>query len=149
MQDIDNIISDCNNQINDKIIGINYLEKLKYLLIDRMKNYEITSLDNLLNSEISKKIGNNQLLIKFEEYLDSISKIKKDILHDSLCIVLTGVKTIKIYDNTDHKVFKELTIAKNTGIVLTNQTVVDELVSKNTILMNIYNMKIIKNDVEN
>ena len=28
MLDIDNIISESNNQINDKILGVNYLEKL-------------------------------------------------------------------------------------------------------------------------
>ena len=35
--EIDSVISNCNNKINDKIIGVNYLEKLKFLLIDSLK----------------------------------------------------------------------------------------------------------------
>ena len=49
MQEIDNIISRCINQINDKALGFNFLEKLKYPLIDNMKSY---NLSNLINNEI-------------------------------------------------------------------------------------------------
>ena len=148
MQDIDTIISDCNDQINDKIFGINYLEKLKYLLIDRMKNYEIISIDNLVNIEISKKFSENQLLINFENYPNSISKIKTDVSHDYLCIVLRGNKVLKVFNNIDSITCNELVISKNTGIVLTKKTIIDELIAKNTLLMNVYYINNSENNSE-
>ena len=37
IEEIDSIIFEFDKQTNDKIIGINYLEKLKFPLIDRLK----------------------------------------------------------------------------------------------------------------
>ena len=68
IKDFDNIISASNNQINDKILGINYLEKLKYLLIDKLKTLNISNEKNFKNfekKEIKRKFGVNDLLIKF------------------------------------------------------------------------------------
>ena len=38
--EINNILSDCNNQINENIVGLNYLEKLKYLLIEKIRDLD-------------------------------------------------------------------------------------------------------------
>ena len=69
IKDIQNMISESNNQINDKILGVNYLEKLKYLLIDKLKTSKITSMENIKsfqNKEIKIQYNQNNLLIKFE-----------------------------------------------------------------------------------
>ena len=65
--EIDSIISNCNNKINDKIIGVNYLEKLKFFLIDSLKENDFSSFDNISNetyTELNKKYGENNLLIE-------------------------------------------------------------------------------------
>ena len=41
--EIDSIISNCNKKINDKIIGVNYLEKLKFFLIDSLKENDFVA----------------------------------------------------------------------------------------------------------
>ena len=52
--EIDNIISNCNNKINDKIIGVNYLEKLKFFLIDSLKENDFGSFDNISNENVTE-----------------------------------------------------------------------------------------------
>ena len=61
---IHNIISESNNQINDKILGVNYLEKLKYLLIDKLKLFKITSMKNIENLQ-NKEIRTNNIQNNF------------------------------------------------------------------------------------
>ena len=48
IQKIEDIILENNNVVNKNIIGINYLEKLKYLIIDNLKNIDKFVLENLI-----------------------------------------------------------------------------------------------------
>ena len=64
MQDIENIISQQSNQINGKILGINYLEKLKYNLIDNLKISQFQTLEEIRDQEIEKL---ESLFLKFIE----------------------------------------------------------------------------------
>lgn len=151
IQDIKNIISDSNNQINEKILGINYLEKLKYLLIDKFKTSKISfikNIENLQNNEMRMNHNQNNLLIKFEINSDSLSKIKYTILNDYLCIVLNGSKSIKIHKNAYSGESHSINLFPNTGITLSKSTVISELISKETFVVNITNIN--KNtDIEN
>ena len=77
--EIDNIISECNKQINEKIIGINYLEKLKYILIS---NYIKLDLDIIKefsdgkNEEFQKNYGENTLKCSIKHHQNVVSKTK-------------------------------------------------------------------------
>ena len=87
--EIDSIISDCNNKINDKIIGTNYLEKLKFLLIDSLKEKNFSSLNNFSEAtvkELNKKCGENNLVIAIQQYQESLTKIKNECINDFLSI---------------------------------------------------------------
>ena len=42
-KEIDKSIIQCNKEINDKILGINYLEKLKFSLIEKIIDLNIKS----------------------------------------------------------------------------------------------------------
>lgn len=151
IQDIHNIISESNNQINDKILGVNYLEKLKYLLIDKLKTFKITSIkniENLQNKELKISFNQNNLLIKFENYSNPISRIKNTIQNDYLCIVLNGSKSIKIHENLHSTQSQSVNLFSNSGIVLSKTTVISESISKQTILINIFNIKHDR-DIEN
>ena len=148
IQDIKNIISESNNQINDKILGINYLEKLKYLLIDKLKISKTTSIKNIAkreDKEIKIKHSQNNLLVKFESYPEPLSKIKNIIQNDYLCIVLKGSKSIKIHKNADSTESQSINLFHNTGIILSKATVISESIFRETILLNIFN---IKNDTD-
>ena len=144
IQYIHNIISESNNQINDKILGVNYLEKLKYLLIDKLKTFKITSIkdiENLQNEEIRITHSQNNLLIKFESNSNPLSKIKNIIHDDCLSIILNGSKSIRIHENLDSSESQPINLFPNTGIVLSKATVISESISKETILINIFNIR--------
>jgi len=141
MQDIDTIISENNNQINDKILGVNYLEKLKYLLIDSLKNIKISSFNEIKSNEILKTYGANNLKIKIKNYSSSLSKIKNKISSDYLCIVLQGTKSIELHDILNSKYTNKLNIFPFTGVVLSNNTIISESISKETVLMDIFNFR--------
>ena len=101
-----------------------------------MKNIE-----NLQNKEIRTNYSQNNLLIKFESTSNPISKIKNIIQEDCLSIILNGSKSIKIHENSDSSESQSINLFPNTGIVLSKATVISESISKETILINIFNIR--------
>jgi len=137
MQDIDNLMSDCINQINEKINGINFLEKIKYSLIDRIKSIDLLNFENIKNKERYINNANNNLLIKIEKTNENVSKIKKNIENDNLTIILKGLKTISIHEKLISKSVNQQYLSKYLGMVLAKNTIIDEIITKDTILLNI------------
>ena len=58
---IEKIILENNSQINEKIVGINFLEKLKYLILENLKSLDGSELENF-SSELQQ---NNDQIKKF------------------------------------------------------------------------------------
>ena len=137
MQDIDNLISDCINQINEKINGINFLEKIKYSLIDRIKSIDLLNFESINNKELYINNANINLLTKIEKTNENVSKIKKTIDNDNLTIILEGLKTISIHEKLISKSVNQQYLAKYVGMVLAKNTIIDEIITKDTILLNI------------
>ena len=144
---IDNIITDINNQINDKILGVNYLEKFKYLLIDQLKNYKIPSFQDISNNETLKDFPNHEMVISIKKYIDSSSKIKSPLEKDCLSVVLKGAKVIEIHNNENDIKTKSLNLFKYTGLVLSKGTLASESISKESIILDIYlNKNVVDNE---
>tara|TARA_Y100000590_G_C15229683_1_gene829593 strand:- start:14 stop:466 length:453 start_codon:yes stop_codon:yes gene_type:complete len=123
---------------NDKVTGIYYLEKLKYNLIDSLQKINFQKeIDEFKDDKIQNQYGQKKLLLKVENYKDSISRIRKKKLNDVLTIILQGFNSIKIYENIDSRSSKNLNLYKMTGISIPKETVVSESISKDTILINI------------
>ena len=137
MQDIDNLISDCINQINEKINGINFLEKIKFSLIDKMKSIDLLNFENINNKEQYINNANINLLTKIEKTNENVSKIKKTIDNDNLTIILEGLKTISIHEKLISKSVNQQYLSKYVGMVLAKNTIIDEIITKDTILLNI------------
>ena len=138
IENLDKAIISLNNEINDKVAGIYYLEKLKYNLIDGLKKINFQKeIEEIKANKIQNQYGQNKLLLKVENYKDSISRIRKKQPNDILTIVLQGFNSIKIYENIDSKSSKNLNLYKMTGISIPKGTVVSESISKDTILINI------------
>ena len=137
MQDIDNLISDCINRINEKINGINFLEKIKYSLIDRIKSIDLINFEGINNKEHYINNGKFNFLIKIEKANENTSKIKKNIDNDNLTIILEGLQTISIHEKLISKSVNQQYLSKYVGIVLAKNTIIDELIAKGTILLNI------------
>ena len=138
MQDIDSLVNDSINLINDNITGVNLLEKLKYLLIDKLKTYDLEKFKHISVEENNLKNKDLEFLLKIERSDENTSRIKKSTNHDYLIIVLSGHITLTFYDKSLSKNNSNMQyISKKMGIVLSKNTIIDELITKDTILLTI------------
>ena len=96
MQNIEQTISKQYDSIGKNASNINFLDSLKYFLVDEIKNFEIPSYKEIGEQEFTKNFGNNDLLVKSNYYLDQLSKIKSSTPKDFLSIVVSGKKSIRI-----------------------------------------------------
>ena len=150
LQDIDNIISLCNKQINEKVQGINYFESLKYLLINKLKekNLNLDFSNNISSKSISHSHGCNNLKFQLEYNKESISKIKNTLNNINLSIVLSGKKSIQLFENKDSDNSIHIDLHKSMEVVLPENTIISENLSKNTIILDILSIKS-NSDIEN
>ena len=136
-KEIDKVIIASNKKINEKILGINYLEKLKFSLIGQIIDLNIESYEEIKNFEEVKEYNNINLIIKFNNYNEALSKIKSPLPNDNLCIILRGLKSFKI---TNNKEFKNFTLFPNMGITLPSKTIINESIGKQSSIIDIFNL---------
>ena len=143
---LEQIFSDINKSINEKIVGINFLELIKFLLIEKLNNLTKNDLKNLklmpLNGKILEKkinLDNRKITYKIEYFDKSVSIIKQKTEKDYLCIILEGFKSITIYDNTDNEKSIYSNLSKNMGFVLSLNTVITTKIAAKSILLSISN----------
>ena len=129
---------------NEKIIGINYLELLKFEIIDKLKDSEIIVykfLEQLItdnnNFEKTIDLNNRKIDYKFKFYDKSLSTIKYKEKNNRLFIVIKGLKSVTIYDNNiDTKpMYSEL--SKNMGFVISLDTVITSKIAGKSIILSI------------
>ena len=146
---ISNIIVKNNNIINENIVGTNYLEKIKYLIINNLKDSQNKSTINNLVDELMKKnnqskkfeFKNQSLILSINLYKDSLSKIKSCYNNDTLSIVIEGIKIISLFDLHDKKKKISLSILKNMGLVLSENMITSENIAAGSIIMDIISEK--------
>ena len=143
---LEQIFSDINKSINEKIVGINFLELIKFLLIEKLNNLTKNDLKNLklmpLNGKILEKninLSNRKIAYKIEYFDKSVSIIKQKTEKDYLSLILEGFKSITIYDNTDHEKSIHSNLSKNMGFVLSLNTVITTKIAAKSILLSISN----------
>ena len=136
-KEIDNFIIESNKEISEKILGINYLEKLKFSLIEKIKGLNINSYEEIKSFKEVKEYDNIKLKITFNHYTEALSIIKKSLPNDNLCIILSGVK---IFTITNNKESKNLTLYQNMGITLPSKTNINESIAKQSTIIDIFNL---------
>ena len=136
-EEIDKLIIASNKQINEKILGINYLEKLKFSLIEKIIELNIKSYEDIKNFHEVKEYNNIKLGIKFNNYNEALSRLKSNLPNDNLCIILRGLKTFKIKNNQESKNF---TLFPNMGITLPSKTIINESIAKQSSIIDIFNL---------
>ena len=149
IQEINNIIIKNNNIINENIVGTNYLEKIKYLIINNLKDsHNKSTIDNLVDDLMKKnnqskkfEFKNQSLILSINLYKDSLSKIKSCYNNDTLFIVIEGIKTISLFDLHDKKKKISLSISKNMGLVLSENMITSENIAAGSIIMDIISEK--------
>ena len=149
IQEINNIIIKNNNIINENIVGTNYLEKIKYLIINNLKDSQNKStIDNLVDDLMKKnnqskkfEFKNQSLILSINLYKDSLSKIKSCYKNDTLFIVIEGIKIISLFDLHNKKKKISLSILKNMGLVLSENMITSENIAAGSIIMDIMTEK--------
>ena len=136
-KEIDNFIIESNKEINEKILGINYLEKLKFSLIEKIIKLNIRSYEEIKNFQEVKDYNNIKLSIRLNNYNESLSKLQNHLPNDNLCIILRGLKTFKIKNNQESRSF---TLFQNMGITLPSKTIINESVAKQSTVIDIFNL---------
>jgi len=134
---VNTIITNSNKQINDKIIGVNFLEKLKYILIDELDKIEINKIDLKKKQIAEDRSQNKNLLIKIENFLETTSNIKYVCSDDKLSVVLKGSKLIKVNLGSNDNKSQTLNLFERNGIVISKNTTINETISKNSLILDI------------
>ena len=155
IQKIEDITLKNDNVINKNIVGTNYLEKLKYLIIENLKNLDKFILENLMvdlknsnDQSIKYKFKEDLLFSSISLYKDSLSKIKTKHNHDILSIVINGFKKVDVFDFSENNKSISLFISKNMGLVLSENTVTSENIASGSVILDIFYEKKILN-IEN
>ena len=135
--------------INENIVGTSYLEKLKYLIINNLKDIQDESaIDNLVadlkkrNNQSKKyEFKNKSLILSINLYIDSLTKINSCYNNDTLFIVIDGIKIISLFDLFNKKNKISLSISKNMGLVLSENMITSENIVAGSIIMDIVSKK--------
>ena len=143
---LDSFLLEINKSINEKIIGINYLENIKFLLIEKLQVLDKLIFDDFIKDiSIKKTFSNNREFNSKKvsytiNYLEkSVIKIKSKIEEDSLFIILDGLKIITIFDKNNHNKSIKTKIFKNMGFVLSQGSIINENSNKKSIILQIVN----------
>ena len=128
------------NLINEKVKGLNFLENLKINLIPKIlpiiKDLKFP-LDQFENFEKEINTDNRSIKISIKYFIKSLVLRKKMIDTDTLFLFCNEASSFDIYK--DDKNFVNILLYKNTGISLSNKTIINSKFNKNLILIEIQN----------
>ena len=128
------------NLINENIKGLNFLENLKINLIPKLlpiiKDLKFP-LDQFDNFEKEVNIDNRSIKIAIKYFINSLILRKKIIDKDTLFLFYNEASSFDIYK--DDKNFVNILLYKNTGISLSDKTVINSKFNKNLLLIEIQN----------
>ena len=127
-KELEQIILEEYNSVDDKLIGINFLEIFKFNLITKLPSLSELSIlienlkdkTNLIFEKNYKKLEATVFQNK-----ESISKLKKEIEKNTLLLVLNGELQIDIFQEGIKKEYTRLNIYRFMGICLPTNTIIN------------------------
>ena len=131
------------NNINDKIRGLNFLELLKFQLLNNLLpliNAQEFPFKETINFKTDLKEKSRNLNISINYLINSLSVSKKILENDILIMTFNESSNIDIY--SDKQNFKSIILHKNTGLCLPNKTVMNSKFNKNVLILEIINKDI-------
>jgi len=142
LDNIKNIVGEEIDLLNDKIFGINLLESLKFNLIPKLSNLEkeisiLKNLDNIPVSQFEK--NNNKIYLNFLFNQESQSQLKKEILKDTLFVVLKGGINFNFIEAKKTKNDKKINIFPLMGVCLSSQMIININSFKDTLFIELIN----------
>ena len=138
INDISDIVIPEINIINEKVKGINFLELLKFNLIEKLTPLILKQKFPLEQKiDFQKDINDNSRNIKISinYYISPLSISKKNIDNNSLFLVFNDASNIDIYVN--EKKFTNILLFKNSGISVPKDTLINSKFNKNVLLLKI------------
>ena len=143
---LDKLLIEMNASINEKITGINFLELIKFNLIENLQELDEKTINELKftlskNDFIEKNLntGNRSIIYTIKYFDKSESKIKQKSKNDYLEIMIEGLKKISVFDNNKVNKYIRLNLFKNMGMVLGQETVFSAEIAKKSIVLSIFN----------
>ena len=150
-KELENIILEEFNNINDKLIGINFLEVFKFNLIKKIPSLlESPVLIENLKDQTKLIIEKNytKLEATIFQNKDSVFQLKKEIQKNTLLIVLDGELQIDFFQDEFKKEYTKLNIYQFMGVCLPPNTVINLHSFKNTCFVDFIKTEI-NNNIEN
>jgi hypothetical protein len=144
---IQDIVINNSKLINNNIIGINFLDRLKYLLIENNHLFEVLLFLDLKekteDSEIKNQFDfdNGSFLSRLNFYSKSVSKINNTLKIDTFFLIINGLNNIEIFDTINKEKSNFINLSPKMGIVLTENTVISQKIAKGTIILEIAAIK--------
>ena len=148
IKEINDIIEKNNSKINENIVGINYLEKLKYLIIDDLKDgQDKFTLDDLVaafteknNQSIKFKFKNRSLFLSINLYKNPLSKIKLCYNNDTLFVVINGVKKM-LNDEPSYSIDDPINLSVYKPALKTTKVIKERIKNISKIIKELKNLK--------
>ena len=150
-KELEHIILDEFNNVNDKLIGINFLEAFKFNLITKLPS--LLELSILIeNSKDQTNFIIEKNYTKLEAILfqnkDPIFQLKKEIQKNTLLVVLDGELQIDVFQGEIKKKYTKLNIFRFMGVCLPPNTVINLRSYKNSCFLEFLKTEI-NNNIEN
>ena len=143
-QIIEQSLKDIDNSVNEKIIGVNFLELSKFELCKKLFDLDNNILDEIQKSLVKEKIFEKKIELlrrsinyKIQYYEKSLILIKKKIDNDNLYIMLQGLLKLSIIDKYIDKKSMNFNLSKNMCVVLSQDTVLSEEFIGNSIILSL------------
>ena len=138
------VLENTRTSINDKVLGLHFLEEYKYLILQEIKeiekNFFINYLSNIDKNQIfpiDLDISDHPISCNFKCYKESVSKIKSTYADDTLSIVIEGFLKISLSDSQNTKKTTSLSLSKNMGIVLSKNSITSEKIGSSSIILDL------------
>ena len=150
-KELEHIILDELNNVNDKLIGINFLEAFKFNLITKLPSLlELSILIKNLKDQTNLIIEKNYTKLETIVFQnkDSIFQLKKEIQKNTLLVVLDGELSIDFFQDGFKKKYAKLNIFRFMGVCLPPNTIINLNSFKNSCFIEFLKTEI-NNNIEN
>ena len=150
-KELEHIILDEFNNVNDKLIGINFLEAFKFNLIKKLPSLlELSNLISNLKDQTNLIIEKNYIKLEAIVFQNKnpMFQLKKEIQKNTLLVVLEGELKIDLFQDGFKKKYTKLNIYKFMGVCLPASTIINLNTFKNSCFIEFLKTEI-NNNIEN
>ena len=150
-KELEHIILDEFNNVNDKLIGINFLEAFKFNLITKLPSLlELSILIENLKDQTNLIIEKNYTKLEAIVFQnkDPIFQLKKEIQKNTLLVVLDGELQIDVFQDVFKKEYTKLNIYRFMGVCFPPNTIINLNSFKNSCFIEFLKTEI-NNNIEN